>query len=163
VLDGNLNVTQTTEVANEILNDMQRSRGGDVVQEDESRYSVELRRTDGKGDWAGEVAGPPSFFSLATVNVLSAGKMIYVFDQHNKLLWKSELSYRLDDTAVVAGDGPCVEHKNSLYVFDSGVLSAFDLRTGQVRWRLPSVGICGLFFGDEDMLYVNTTTAGLEK
>src|SRR5262245_25525856 len=38
-----------------------------------------------------------------------------------------------------------------------------ELRTGQVRWRLPSVGICGLFFDNGDMLYVNTTTAGLEK
>ena len=29
-----------------------------------------------------------------------------------------------------------------------------------MRWRLPSVGISGLFFDDQGMIYVNTTTAG---
>ena len=52
-----------------------------------------------------------------------------------------------------------MERTNSLYVFDEGVLTAFDLATGNVRWRMPSVGILGLFFDDERMLYVNTTTA----
>ena len=33
VLDGPVNVTQSSEVANEILNEMQRSHGGDVVEE----------------------------------------------------------------------------------------------------------------------------------
>jgi hypothetical protein len=28
-----------------------------------------------------------------------------------------------------------------------------------VRWRLPSVGISGLFFDDQGMIYLNTTTA----
>ena len=44
-------------------------------------------------------------------------------------------------------------------MFDQGVLTAFDLATGNARWRLPSVGIVGLFFDDEGMIYVNTTTA----
>jgi outer membrane protein assembly factor BamB len=38
------------------------------------------------------------------------------------------------------------------------VLSAFDLRTGNARWRLPSVGVVGLFFDDQGMVYVNTTS-----
>jgi len=52
-----------------------------------------------------------------------------------------------------------VERKDTLYVFDEGVLTAFDLATGNVRWRLPSVGITGLFFDNEGMIYVNATTA----
>jgi len=32
-----------------------------------------------------------------------------------------------------------------------------------VRWRLPSVGVEGLFFDDQDMMYVNTTTASPER
>src|SRR5205085_2059913 len=44
VLYGPVNVTHSSEVANELLNDMQRARGGDVVEEDVSRYSVKLRR-----------------------------------------------------------------------------------------------------------------------
>jgi len=38
------------------------------------------------------------------------------------------------------------------------VLSAFDLGNGNARWRLPSVGVVGLFFDDQHMVYVNTTS-----
>ena len=61
------------------------------------------------------------------------------------------------------GDGPCVERGDTLYVFDQAVLTAFDLATGNARWRLPSVGIVGLFFDDKGMMYVNTTTASPEN
>jgi len=44
-------------------------------------------------------------------------------------------------------------------VIDAGVLTAFDLATGNVRWRYPSVGISGIFFDEQGMMYVNTTTA----
>jgi outer membrane protein assembly factor BamB len=66
----------------------------------------------------------------------------------------------LDPDHAPYGLGPCVERQNSLYVFDEGVLTAFDKANGNVRWRLPSVGITGLFFDDQGMIYVNTTTAG---
>jgi len=51
-----------------------------------------------------------------------------------------------------------VERDGSLYVFDQAVLSAFDLTTGTARWRLPSVGVMGLFFDGQGDVYVNTTT-----
>jgi len=50
-----------------------------------------------------------------------------------------------------------------LYVFDQGALTAFDLANGNARWRYPSVGIAGLFFDDQGMIYVNTTTASLSS
>ena len=43
------------------------------------------------------------------------------------------------------------------------MLTAFDLATGNARWRLPSVGIVGLFFDDKGMMYVNSTTASPEN
>ena len=52
-----------------------------------------------------------------------------------------------------------MERGGALYVFDQEVLTAFDLKTGAVRWRLPSVGIVGVFFDDKGMMVVNTTTA----
>jgi hypothetical protein len=164
-LDGNVTATKTTEVANEILNDMQRSRGGDIVREDESRYLVKIRLLGGKDEWSGEVIGPPALYPLDTVNVLAAGKTLLVFDKMSKRLWQSTLSYSIQPArgGGLYGGGPCVEHKGSLYVFDAGVLTAFDLGTGTARWRLPSVGIAGLLFDDQENLYVNTTTAGLEK
>jgi hypothetical protein len=166
VLSGNLTVSQTTELANEMLNEAQRSRGGDVVREDESRYLATIQRLDAPGAWSGEVIGPPTLYPLTTVNVLAANQMVVVFDKANQKLWQSALAYNvrgglaaLDPEHAPYGQGPCVERKDTLYVFDEGVLTAFDLAKGTVRWRLPSVGITGLFFDDAGMVYVNTSTA----
>ena len=51
-----------------------------------------------------------------------------------------------------------MEHDGALYVFDQAVLSAFDVTTGNARWRIPSIGVVGLFFDSKGILYVNTTT-----
>ena len=167
VLAGNLTVSQTTELANETLNEAQRERGGDVVREDGSRYLATIQRLDSPDIWQSEVLGPPALYPLSTVNVLTANKLIVVFNQANQKLWQSPLSYNVSGGLASLygenapyGRGPCVERKDALYVFDAGVLTAFDLEKGTVRWRLPSVGIEGLFFDDEGMIYVNTTSAG---
>ncbi len=168
-LDGNLTVAKTADLANDMLNEAQRARGGQVVQEDESRYQVTLRRSEGPGVWSGEVIGFPSLFPLATVNVLAANKTVLVFDQACKKLWEATLRYNvsgghaaLDPDHAPYGLRPCVEHKDALYIMDEGVLTAFDRATGNVRWRLPSVGATGLFFDDEGMIYLNTSTASPE-
>jgi hypothetical protein len=169
VLNGNLTTGNSAELANEMLNDAQRSRGGQVVREDESRYLVSLQRPGTADAWSGEVVGRPSLFPLATVNVLTADKTVLVFDEANRKLWQAALSYNVsggyrgpDAENALYGLGPCVERKNSLYVIDAGVLTAFDLATGNARWRLPSVGITGLFFDDQGMIYLNTSTASPE-
>jgi hypothetical protein len=165
-LEGNVSAGKSLEIANEMLNEMQRERGGNMIEEDVSRYQVILRRPDTQESWTGEVIGAAQVFPLDTVNVLTSTKSVMVFDKHNKRLWQSSLNYKvvrglgaLDEESATYGQGPCVERKGSLYVFDEGVLTAFDLATGNVRWRLPSVGIAGLFFDDEDNIYMNTTTA----
>ena len=170
VLEGPVNVTQTAEVANEILNDMQRERGGETIEEDVSRYLVTLRRPGAREGWSGEVIGSPGLFPLQTVNVVGAKKTLIVFDKANKKLWQNTLNYDLaadhaafDELTAAYGQGPCVERKDALYVFDQGVLTGFDLKSGNVRWRVPSVGITGLFFDDEGMMYVNSTTASPEN
>jgi outer membrane protein assembly factor BamB len=93
-----------------------------------------------------------------------------VFDKSNKKLWQGTLGYNvkeglatLDEESSTYGQGPCVERKGSLYVFDEGVLSAFDLSNGNARWRLPTVGVVGLLFDDHDMIYVNTTSASHDR
>ena len=166
-LDGDLNVTKTAEVANEILNEMQRNAGGDSVTEDESRYqvTVHLPNATSASDWTGQVVGPPQLFVLKTVNVIVAGKTVIVLDKANKKLWQAALTYSIaaggggffrEESQF--GEGPCVEHGDTLYVFDQAVLTAFELNSGNARWRLPSVGVVGLFFDDKDNVYVNTTS-----
>lgn len=167
VLNGNVNVTQTADVANEMLNDMQRERGGGTVTEDESTYqvTVHLPGSPDVSDWTGKVIGPPQLFVLKSVNVIAAGKQVIVLDKSNKKLWDAKLTYNVPSAPGGVspqksqfGEGPCVEHGSTLYVFDQAVLTAFNLHSGNARWRLPSVGIVGLFFDDQDDLYVNTTT-----
>jgi outer membrane protein assembly factor BamB len=165
ILEGNLTAGQSLEAASEILNEMQRARGGDTVREDQSRYQVTIRHLGTPDTWTGEVIGKPSLYPLQTVNVLAANKMIRVLDKNYKQLWTSPLNYNvegrvsLDEDTATYGRGPCVEHKGQLYVFDQGVLTCFDMSKGSVRWRLISVGITGMFFDDKDMIYVNTTSA----
>ena len=95
VLNGNLTVSQTGELANEMLNEAQRARGGDVVREDESRYLVTLRQADLPDAWTGEVIGPPALFPLTTVNVLTANKSVLVLDKTNKVRWQASLTYNV--------------------------------------------------------------------
>lgn len=165
-LDGPVSVTATAEIANEILNEIQRDRGGSTVIEDESRYLVTVRRADRNcQDWQAEVVGSPALLPLKTVNVVTSNKKIIVLDKQNKKLWESALTYNVvgaerDEESAATGLGPCVERGDLLFVFDQGVLSAFDLKTGTAQWRVPSVGISGLFFDEAGMMYVNTTTAG---
>lgn len=165
-LEGNVSAGRSLEIASELLNEMQRERGGNMIEVDVSRYQVTLRRPDTQESWTGEVIGSAQVFPLETVNVLTSTKSVMVFDKHNKKLWQSSLNYNvvrglgaLDEESATYGQGPCVQRKGALYVFDEGVLTSFDLATGNVRWRLPSVGIAGLFFDDDDNIYMNTTTA----
>jgi len=168
-LEGEVNASKTADIANELLNEMQRNAGGDTVEENESRYQVTVHLPDSPGtaDWTGEVVGPPQLFPLKTVNVIAAGKMLIVLDKTNKKVWQATLTYPVGDgnkwgffthKESPFGEGPCVEHGNTLYIFDQAVLSAFELNNGNARWRIPSVGVVGLFFDDQDFLYVNTTS-----
>jgi hypothetical protein len=171
-LNGNVSTMNETAAINETLNEIQREHGNEKVQEDESLYQVTLRRPDSAGaaGWTGNVTGLPSVLSLKTVNVLTAGKTVIVFDKTNKKLWQAALTYNVASAAGAAngeippfGEGPCVERGDTLYVIDQAVLTAFDIATGNARWRLPSVGVVGLFFDDKGMLFVNTTTADPEN
>jgi hypothetical protein len=168
ILDsGNVNAMNEMDAVNEQLNEMQRNSGGDKVQEDQSRYQVTVRLPDAgaASDFKAEVVGQPQLFVLKTVNVIAAGKGLIVLDKSNKKLWEATLTYPVSRGGGFFrgeksnfGDGPCVERGDTLYVFDQAVLTDFELASGNARWRLPSVGVVGLFFDDAGSLYVNTTT-----
>jgi outer membrane protein assembly factor BamB len=171
-LNGEVNASKTSEVANEILNEMQRNAGGNWVEEDESRYQITVHLPDASGgtDWTQEITGRPAVFVLKTVNVIAANKTVVVLDKSDKKLWQAALTYNVkgrsgdeDEQQSLYGAGPFVERGDTLYVADEAVLTAFDLSTGNARWRLPSVGVVGMFFDDKGMIYVNTTTASPDK
>jgi len=155
-------------IGEEILNDLKRSQTGGVRPVDQSRYEVRLRRwiQAQPVEWKGEVTGAPFFFALATVDLVVAGQTLAVFDKENHELFESKLSYPVSErftTGDLAGRLlPAAERNNTLYFFDQGVLTAFSLPAGEVRWRLPSFGISAIQFDAQGMLYVNSTTAGPE-
>ena len=160
--------TSSTLVAEETFNDIKRSQTGGVRRVDQSRYEVRLRRWTGPQpvEWKSEVIGAPSFFPLATVDLLVADKALAVFDKENKLLFESKLTYPVSER-FTTGDFanrlmPAVERSGTLYFFDQGVLTAFALPSGDVRWRLTSFGVSAIQFDDQGMLYVDSTTAGPE-
>jgi len=166
-LDGPVNMNSTVEVANELLNEIQRTRGTDKVIEDESLYRVAVRLPgkDGAPEWKAEVTGPPSFHPLKTVNLVVAGKSVVALDTKNRKLWEHTLTYTLgDDVGEPLHDGSgnvgtIAEREGVVLITDQGVLTAVDGQTGNVRWRFPAVGISGLFYDDAGMLYINATTA----
>lgn len=172
-LDGPVNAAATMDIANELLNEMSRNSGADLVREDQSKYRVKVRVGGGRDvkDWEGDVVGEPALYPQASVNVLVAGKSLIVLDHQNQKKWESTLNYPLagggsfleEDAAEQRGLGPVVERGDTLYVYDQGVLSAFELANGNARWRLPSVGITGMFFDEAGMIYLNTTTASPDK
>ena len=165
-LEGEVNAAATEAVANEMLNEMQRNAGGSTVTEDVSRYlvTVHIPETPASSDWSGEVIGRPQLFVLKTVNVIAAGKGVIVLDKTNKKIWAVALTYPVGEGGGIFrdeakfGDGPCVEHGDTLYVFDQAVLSAFNVSSGDARWRVPTVGVVGLFFDDAGNVFVNTTS-----
>lgn len=161
---GNLTAGQSMDAAQEMLNDMRRQQTGGVVEEDVSEYQVTLHRHFAKdvADWTGQVTGAPEFFALKTVDLVAAGKSIYVFDKNNKKLWEAKLTYSVQGR--FSGEHPpCLETKDALYFADAGMLTRFDLTNGNVSWRLNSVGIKKIQADRRGNLLVNTTTAGPES
>jgi outer membrane protein assembly factor BamB len=108
------------------------------------------------------------------VDVLVAGKVMYVFNKSNQLIWQSNLSFAVaprfrsresgwEDSRRDSTVAPCLERGDTLYFFDQGVLTAFETKSGKARWRMPSVGVSSIQFDDKGMLYVATTSAGPES
>ena len=155
-------------IGEELFNDLKRSQTGGVRPVDESSYEVRLRRwiEQEPVEWKGEVTGPPAFFPLPTVDLLVAGQTLTVFDKQNRKLFDAKLSYPVSERFIngdLAGRlMPAAERAGALYFFDQGVLTAFSLPAGEVRWRLPSFGISDIQFDSQGMLYVDSTKAGPE-
>jgi len=119
-----------------------------------------------------EVIGSPEFFPLATVDLLVAGQTLIVLDKAGKKLWESKLNFEIaggfgasswESELVATATAPAVERGNLLYFFDKGVLTCFDLATGNARWRQPTVGVTKLIFDDKGMLYVDGTAGSVDS
>lgn len=129
------------------------------------RFQVTLRRLGGAGtsEWTGETPGEPQLFPLKTVDVLVCERAFWLFGKNLNVLWQGQLNHDLvgQQRNLLAnqipawGEGPLVERGDTLYLFDSGELSAFELSNGKARWRFPAELVAGMFFDDRGMIYLN--------
>lgn len=162
VLDNpNVTASQGIELAEEMANKAQRDRTGGVDIIDVSRYQITLHRlfAGNIADWTGEVIGPPHLVPLKTIDLVVAGTNLVAFDKNNKKLWDAKLTYPVSSFDDSGDDHPpCLETADALYFADKGMLTRFDPATGNVRWRLTSVGISGVQADDHGRLYLDTTT-----
>jgi hypothetical protein len=172
-LDGEVNQAATMAIANEIMNDFQREATGGIEKVDASRYEVTIKRRGADtAEVKMEVVGHPEFFPLATVDLLVAGQSLTVLDKAGKKLWESKLNFEIasgfgggswNGELIATATAPAVERGNLLYFFDKGVLSCFDLATGNARWRQPTVGVTKLMFDHAGMLYVDATSGSVDS
>src|SRR5205807_237516 len=69
-----------------------------------------------------------------------AGTTLMVFNKNNQKLWEAKLTYPIAPS-MDNDSGPALEVGSRLLFYDQGVLTAFDLKKGDVQWRVNSVGI----------------------
>ena len=143
-----------------IRNDAARLNGEAVEQVDDSTYDIVLRRPfePEVPEWTGTLRGRVQVLSTPTLHLITAGTKLLAFDRANKKAWEATLGgpvpiHRGDDESG-GSQQPWLEAGGRLYFADGAFLTAFDAKTGQVAWRLPSVGIRKIQMDGEGNLYV---------
>ena len=143
-----------------LANDAARMLGDGKERVDESTYEVTLRRPfePNVAAWTGTLAGRAQLFSTPTLDLITAGTKLLAFDRSNKKLWEATLGapvpIRQSDEEWDSLPQPWLESGDRLFFADGAFLTALQSKTGQVLWRLPSVGIRKLQSDDDGNLYV---------
>jgi len=167
-LDGKTSImSDPTALMDEIANEIARASGAGTKEVNASSYSVTLKRIFSKSktaDWKGELKGDIAFFPGREVDCLTDMESLFIFNKQNKLLKKAKMSFPIHPAYFTGSENvPFLEHGGRLYFFNHGVLTAYDLPSGEAAWRLPSVGIFSLQADDDRNLYIHSTTAPPES
>jgi hypothetical protein len=163
----NLTAGQSMRASVEMANSMRGPAVGET--EDLSTFQVRVHRllASGVDDWTNVVTGEPSFIPLTTVDLVTAGKSVYVLDKNNKKLWDAKLSnpavpqihsYFGNDEA----NATCLELKDSIVVADTEMITCFDIASGAEKWHLGLGGLTGMQDDGRGHLYLtsNSTEGG---
>ncbi|HEY1173882.1 MAG TPA: hypothetical protein VGH19_21130 [Verrucomicrobiae bacterium] len=157
-------------IAEDVFNDIKRSEGGQFESVDLSTYQVTVNRilkSGGEGTWEGEVSGEPAFYSGKTVDLIVGHQEIIILSKANKVIARRGLNF---PTGAMGGlafrrreNPPFLETADTLYFWDKGTITAFDLPSGNKRWDFQNVGITSVVADDDGGLYVCGTTAKPES
>lgn len=130
-----------------MANDAQRLMGAAKELVDDSTYEVTLRNPFEASApvWTGRLRGRVQLISTPHFHFLTAGTQLFAFTQDNNKIWEATLGapvpIREDDSGSQQDEGPWLEAGSRLLLADGAFLTSFDIASGQVQWRLPSVGI----------------------
>ncbi len=142
-----------------MANDAQRLMGGEGREMlDDSTYEVTLRNPfdPAAPAWKGQLRGRVQIVSKPHLNFLTAGTQLFAFTPDNKKIWEATLGAPLAIRECDA-EHPCepwLEAGSTLYFADGAFLTSFDIASGRVQWRLPSIGIRKLQLDADGNLYV---------
>jgi len=113
--------------------------------------------------WEGEISGPPSFFTGKTVDLITGHQEAIVLTKDNKVLIQRRFTYPIGAMGGLAfrrqENAPFLETADTLYFWDKGSITAFDLPSGKQRWNFENVGITSVVADDNDGVYICGTTA----
>lgn len=161
-------VDEMKSIAALIRNDAARFNGANVEHVDDSTYEITLRRPFDPAvpEWTGTLRGRVQVFSTPTLHLITAGTKLLAFDRANKKMWEAVLGSPVQAGRSDSGSAappPWLETPGRLFFADGAFLTAFDSASGQVAWRLPSVGIRKMVMDGEGFLYVLSGNARVES
>lgn len=155
-------------VAEDVFNDIKRSDGGQFKSVDESVYSLTVNRVL-KGEaatWQGEISGPPTLYTGKSVDIITGHQEAIILSKDNKLIAQRRFDFPIGRMGGYSlrrhENAPFIEANNTLYFWDKGSITAFDLPSGNKRWNYQLVGITSVAV-DEGGVYVCGTTASPES
>ncbi len=161
-----IRASQGFDAARELLNQNKREKTIDG-----SLYEVTVRRFFGGTDWTGQIIGSPGFHTTKSADIVIGGTNLVMLARAGGKLWETKLAYEIggrfksygDDDEDFSNGSPVLEIGSRLLVADSGTIHCYDLKTGTVQWRLPTVGVKQMQSDGLGNIYVATTTASPES
>jgi hypothetical protein len=138
------------------------ANSGSAQKPDGRGYRVSIRPlfSNPAPEWTGEIAGRVQFFSTQSLNLVTGGTKLVVLDSKNTKAWEANLSAPALLASATEWDSapshPCLEDGERLYFFDRANLTAFKKTSGEVVWRLPSIGIRKVTTTADGSLYVQS-------
>lgn len=159
---------EVTAISKMMEVDNMKANGNAKEEIDESTYEVTLSRPFEPAipAWKGTLTGRVQVLSTPSLDLVTAGTKVVAIDRANKQVWEATLGapipMRGDDAAWEEKPLPLLEQAGRLFLADGAFLTAIQINSGQVLWRLPSVGIRKVLSDADSNVYVQTDNLAVD-